>query len=293
MMQAAFFRSSLAGAAVDARTGLCLRAGAIHSTTTTLTAARRFVSTPHPAASAARRAPLFLPSTTTTAAAVSRRQSLLQQGRVSARCFRRCSRGPQTDAEKPAQVVDAAVKTVAADGAADGAASPVAAKAAGEEVAAEAATGAEPAPLESKQLRLRLGKAIAILTGSQFLSNVSFAMLVPVMPQFAAEIGLGPSGIGAMLSAPAVARVLLNIPLGKAADVYGRKPLMLGGTIVGALGSILTAYSFSIATVIPARFIGGMGSAASMTGASAYMADLTAEVPHQRARIMGVQHTVC
>ena len=139
----------------------------------------------------------------------------------------------------------------------------------------------------------KMTKAIAILTGSQFLSNAGFALMIPVLPQFASEIGLGATGVGAILSAPALARVVMNIPLGKAADVYGRKPLLLCGSLLGSAGAILTAHAFSLATVLPARILTGAGSAALMTGASAYMADVTAKVPHQRAKVMGVQHTVC
>ena len=43
----------------------------------------------------------------------------------------------------------------------------------------------------------------------------------------------------------AVARVVLNLPLGRLADTVGRKPLMRYGTLVTAAGSIGTGAMFS------------------------------------------------
>lgn len=53
-------------------------------------------------------------------------------------------------------------------------------------------------------------KAVAILTGSQFISNCGFGCVIPVLPLFAAEMGLGPSGVGLILSTTAVSRLLVS-----------------------------------------------------------------------------------
>lgn len=47
-------------------------------------------------------------------------------------------------------------------------------------------------------------KAVAVLTGSQFISNCGFGCVIPVLPLFAAEMGLGASGVGLILSTTAV-----------------------------------------------------------------------------------------
>ena len=71
-------------------------------------------------------------------------------------------------------------------------------------------------------------KTVAVLTGSQFVNNLGFGSVIPVLPLFAAEMGLGPSGVGLILSTSAVSRLALNIPFGRLTDVVGRKPLMIG-----------------------------------------------------------------
>eukprot|EP01063_Lacrimia_lanifica_P041665 TRINITY_DN9779_c1_g4_i1.p1 TRINITY_DN9779_c1_g4~~TRINITY_DN9779_c1_g4_i1.p1 ORF type:complete len:465 (+),score=84.77 TRINITY_DN9779_c1_g4_i1:57-1451(+) len=133
----------------------------------------------------------------------------------------------------------------------------------------------------------KLMKNLFVMTGCQFLTNISFGVIIPVIPQFAAELGVGAFGAGAIISAPAVARIFVNIPLGRAADRYGRKPLMIIGTLVGAVAACFTAYAHTIFTVVLARLLSGAGTAASMTGTTAYMADITTKIPGHRAKVLG------
>jgi len=110
------------------------------------------------------------------------------------------------------------------------------------------------------------------------------------MPLFAAQMGghLGATGIGMVISAPALATLVLSVPLGRLCDTVGRKPLMQGGTAFTAIGTILTGYSGSLLTMLPCRLLVGAGGASSMTGSSAYLADLSDRAPQHRAKIMGI-----
>jgi MFS family permease len=135
---------------------------------------------------------------------------------------------------------------------------------------------------------------VGILSASQFAGNLGFGCVIPVLPLFASEIGLGASGVGLIVSAPALTRLLFNFPFGRAADRVGRKPLMVGGQLVTAAASVATAFSASLAPLFASRLLLGVGSSASMSGAQAYMADLSsaAGARRHRAKIMGFQSTV-
>merc|ERR1719478_1002760 len=85
---------------------------------------------------------------------------------------------------------------------------------------------------------------------------------------------------------------LLNVPMGRLCDTIGRKPLMYGGTALTAVGSVLTGLSGSFGSLLAARFVVGSGVCTSMTGSSAYLADLTDRVPQYRAKIMGVNSAI-
>ena len=67
-------------------------------------------------------------------------------------------------------------------------------------------------------------------------------------------------GIGIILSAPALARVVLNVRVGKLADELGRVPLMVCGSLLAAGGTFLTGMAGSVFEVVPARLLTGVGS---------------------------------
>ena len=141
-------------------------------------------------------------------------------------------------------------------------------------------------------------RSIAILTGSQLCLNLGFSQIVPVLPLFAAQIAetsgfeMGAFGVGLIIAAPSASRLFLNVPLGRAADTIGRKPLMYMGTALTAVGTVATGFSGSLWTMLPCRLLVGAGSASSMTGASAYLADLSDKAPQHRAKIMGINQAL-
>ncbi|KAL1530485.1 hypothetical protein AB1Y20_001387 [Prymnesium parvum] len=140
----------------------------------------------------------------------------------------------------------------------------------------------------------KLVRHVATLVGSQIMLNLGVAQVVPVIPIFAQELGLGASGVGVLIAAPSLARLALNLPLGKLADTIGRRPLMQYGTMAASLGAVGTGVCmpYGLVAVLPCRLVIGAGSAASMTGSSAMMADLTDRAPRHRATIMGMQSMV-
>jgi len=124
--------------------------------------------------------------------------------------------------------------------------------------------------------------------------NVGVSQVVPVLPLLATEMGLGAAGTGALISAPAFARLAVNLPLGRMADTSGRLPLMKWGTLLTAAGSVGTGVvmSHGLPAVLGMRMLIGAGSASSMSGSSAMMADLTDRAPQHRAQLMAFQSFV-
>jgi MFS family permease len=135
-------------------------------------------------------------------------------------------------------------------------------------------------------------RAVGIMAASQFVVTAAFGVVIPILPQFASDIGLGTLGVGAIVSAPSGVRVLLNLKMGVWADRFGRRPLMVLGTLASAVAGFGTAFATSFATMMPFRFLAGLGSSASMVGSSAFMADLTQHTPRHRAKLLGFQQTI-
>jgi len=138
----------------------------------------------------------------------------------------------------------------------------------------------------------KLARPVGIMTLAQFMNNLGFGCAIPVLPFFAVEMGLGASGVGAFIATSALGRFIFNIPFGALSDRVGRKPLMLGGTLTTSVASFLTAASTGPGMLLCSRFLLGMGGSASMAGGQAYMADVSAEVPQHRGKILGLQSTI-
>ena len=56
-------------------------------------------------------------------------------------------------------------------------------------------------------------------------------------------------------------KLLCNLPVGYLVDVVGRRPPLVLGAIVDALGQIMTAAASTMTQLVPARLIVGVGSA--------------------------------
>ncbi len=110
-------------------------------------------------------------------------------------------------------------------------------------------------------------------------------MILPVFALYTESLlHATPLLIGIAIGIYGLTQALFQIPLGLLSDKIGRKPVIIGGLLVFALGSIIAALSHEIEWIIFGRAVQGMGAIAAATMALA--ADLTRE--KNRSRIMGV-----
>lgn len=130
-------------------------------------------------------------------------------------------------------------------------------------------------PLETK-VALSLSAVFAVRMLGLF-------MILPILPLFAKELGNAtPFLIGLTIGIYGLTQALFQIPLGLLSDHIGRKPVIIGGLLVFALGSVIAALSNDIYITILGRAVQGSGAIAATTMALA--ADLTRE--DHRAKVM-------
>jgi multidrug resistance protein len=108
----------------------------------------------------------------------------------------------------------------------------------------------------------------------------------PVLPLYARSFGVSTASVGLTIAAFGLARLFLNIPVGLASDRFGRRLVLVGGPLVVAAGSFLSATAGDLWQLLLWRFLAGAGSAMYMTGAAAYLTDIAD--PGNRARMMGL-----
>jgi len=134
-------------------------------------------------------------------------------------------------------------------------------------------------------------RVVTLLSIGQFMNNAGFACSIPVLPIFAAEMGLGPAGVGLILSMSSAGRLVANIPASRLTDHWGRRPLIISGPLICAAASFGTAMSYEVISLLLCRAALGCGSACSNAALAACTADVTQTVPEHRGKIMAFQGT--
>ncbi|MEH6457606.1 MAG: MFS transporter [Cocleimonas sp.] len=130
------------------------------------------------------------------------------------------------------------------------------------------------------QLETRTAMSLAAVFAARMLG---LFMILPILPLLAKDLSHStPFLIGLCVGIYGLSQAILQIPLGMLSDKIGRKPVIIGGLLVFAFGSVLAALSDDIYWIIAARAIQGSGAIAATTMALA--ADLSRE--DHRAKMM-------
>lgn len=107
-------------------------------------------------------------------------------------------------------------------------------------------------------------------------------MILPVFSVYATGLaGSTPFLIGLTMGIYGLTQVCLQIPLGWASDRLGRKPIIVFGLLLFAVGSVVAAVSTTIYGVMLGRAIQGMGAISSAT--MALLGDVTTEENRTKA----------
>ena len=123
--------------------------------------------------------------------------------------------------------------------------------------------------LDSVELRTGL-----TLAGVIAFRRLGLFMILPVFMLLAADIpGFTPAKAGLAVGIYGLTQALLQQPFGKLSDRFGRRPVMLGGLALFALGGIVAASAGSIEWIIAGRALQGCGAIAGV--ALAFAADHT------------------
>jgi MFS family permease len=132
-------------------------------------------------------------------------------------------------------------------------------------------------PMTGSEKRAAVG-----LAGIFALRMLGLFLILPVFALHARDMGgATPLLIGLAIGAYGLAQALLQIPFGMLSDRIGRKPVILGGLVLFAVGSVVAALADDIGGVIAGRVLQGSGAIAAAVMALA--ADLTREEVRTRA----------
>ena len=131
-------------------------------------------------------------------------------------------------------------------------------------------------------------RAVGVVTGIAMLRMFGLFSLLPVLSLYAAQlVDATPLLVGLAVGAYGLTQAGLQIPFGALSDRVGRVPVIVGGLIIFAVGSIVAAMGDTIWDVIIGRLLQGAGAiSATLT---ALIADATREEVRTRSMaIVGV-----
>eukprot|EP00581_Thalassiosira_minuscula_P001399 CAMPEP_0183746546 /NCGR_PEP_ID=MMETSP0737-20130205/66814_1 /TAXON_ID=385413 /ORGANISM="Thalassiosira miniscula, Strain CCMP1093" /LENGTH=516 /DNA_ID=CAMNT_0025982245 /DNA_START=286 /DNA_END=1833 /DNA_ORIENTATION=- len=155
------------------------------------------------------------------------------------------------------------------------------------------AIGTKPPPKEEdteEETRIppEVLQPFSLLLLSQFLLFLGVGAVIPSIPLYGQSIGLSGQANGIVISAPAVALLLVSRLAGEYADT-GRKGAMMGGMALIAVSDLGTALSNGLGPLVLARLGLGLGRGYAEAGERGMLTDLANRAPNLRGRALALQ----
>ena len=112
--------------------------------------------------------------------------------------------------------------------------------------------------------------AFRVLMLSVFMAMVGLGIISPIIPNYASDLGASGLYIGLIYSSFSLSRATLQTPVGRLADIYSKKKIIVAGLILYGVVSVVYTYVTSPETLILVRILHGVGSSMMMPVAMAY-----------------------
>ncbi|MGH8868789.1 MAG: MDR family MFS transporter [Actinomycetes bacterium] len=131
-----------------------------------------------------------------------------------------------------------------------------------------------------REIRVVLG----VLMLGMLLAAMVQTSLSTALPTIAGELG-GIAQLPWLVTAYLLTTAASTPLIGKASDLYGRKPMLLGAIVVFVLGSLVAGLAGNIWVLVAARAVQGIGAGGLLSLPLAVVGDLVP--PRQRGRYQG------
>ena len=105
----------------------------------------------------------------------------------------------------------------------------------------------------------------------------AIALFATIQPQVNARLDQGSTWFGMQFAAFIVAQIVLQTPIGRACDRYGRRPFILGGMIVLVPSTLVQGFVLTSEAMFAARLVQGVAGAMVFAPSLALAGDLAPE----------------
>ena len=122
-------------------------------------------------------------------------------------------------------------------------------------------------------------RAIVLLAIAGFVSAANLRVADPLLPQIAGELGVTVGGAGVVITAFALSYGLAQVVIGPLGDAQGKLRMTVLGCLWAGIATMLCAVMPSIGPIAALRFMAGIGGAAIIPLAIAWLGDV---IPYER-----------
>jgi DHA1 family bicyclomycin/chloramphenicol resistance-like MFS transporter len=115
---------------------------------------------------------------------------------------------------------------------------------------------------------------LAVVTGS---GTLGMHIFVPALPAVAIEFAASPAETQLTITVYLVGVALAQLVYGPISDRFGRRPTLLGGLVVYAIGSLVGAAAISLGSLVAARVLQAVGACGGLVLGRAMVRDVSAD----------------
>ena len=121
------------------------------------------------------------------------------------------------------------------------------------------------------------------------MAMVGLGIISPIIPNYASDLGASGIYIGLIYSSFSFSRAILQTPIGRLADMFSKKKIIVAGLVMYTLISVVYTYVTTPEQLILVRVFHGVGSSMMMPVAMAYAMNLTPK--GEEGKYMGYLNT--
>jgi putative MFS transporter len=130
---------------------------------------------------------------------------------------------------------------------------------------------------------------VLLVAGALVVEALDIGTLGTILPVLRKALALTPSQIGMLAASSALGIVIGMIPAGRLADRFGRKPLLIAGTLWFAGGTAIAAFSPDFTFLLLVRGLSGLGMAAAFIMPYSILSEFVSE--RSRTAFSGILET--
>jgi MFS family permease len=115
---------------------------------------------------------------------------------------------------------------------------------------------------------LKATGALVLIAAAGLMVSLSLSLLVPVLPQLAAELHTSSTSTQWLLTATLLTGAVAVPVFGRLGDLYGKKRILIVSLVAFLAGSLICAFTSNIGVMIAGRAVAGLSVAAIPVGIS-------------------------